>query len=207
MNLSTGQKVGLGLGLGVVLLSSFKKASDRMSFKFLLPFILKWECKWKVADNPPYGFIIVDGRYTNHPNDKGGETKWGIAKKYYPNEDIPNMTLERATQIYLSDYWKRYRCERVPQHLRYMFFDTSVNQGGNFATKTLQRLGGVTQDGILGKITEAAAKNVTVEAFAQARRDQYNKRIKEDPTQEVFKRGWLNRVADVEATQKRLNQV
>lgn len=37
-----------------------------------------------------------EGGYVNNPKDPGGETKYGISKRTYPNEDIRGMTLERA---------------------------------------------------------------------------------------------------------------
>lgn len=47
--------------------------------------------------------IVVghEGGYTDHPSDPGGETKFGISKRSYPNENIKGLTLERAKQIYL----------------------------------------------------------------------------------------------------------
>ena len=47
-----------------------------------------------------------EGGYANNPNDPGQETNWGISKRSYPEEDIYNLTKERAKHIYLRDYWK-----------------------------------------------------------------------------------------------------
>lgn len=180
--------------------------TEKNSFGYLLPFILKWECKTKQVDNnPPYGFEIIDGLFTDNPNDKGGKTKWGIPQSQYPNINIENLTFEQAKHIYLVDYWWRFKCEKVPEHLRYAFFDCVVNQGGNYATRTLQALAGVKVDLIIGDITAAAAKRVTAYQFIQARRLRYLSIIDRDKSQIVFKAGWFNRLDDALKIQKMLN--
>jgi lysozyme family protein len=208
--MTTNEKIGVGVAALVVAAlarRTVKKITDKMSFEFLLPFVLKWEAKWKKTDIAPYFFVLIDGAWGIDPNDHGGETKWGIAKKYYPNLDIKNLTLADATKIYERDYWKRYNCERVPKHLRYLFFDCTVNQGGGFSTRTLQKLAGVNQDGVIGIITETAAQSVTVSAYCNARRQRYLDIIKADATQQKFKDGWMNRIADAENIQNRLNNL
>ena len=52
---------------------------------------------------------LNEGGYINHENDRGGETNMGITKKYYPDEDIKNLTRERATMILYKDYWLKYK--------------------------------------------------------------------------------------------------
>lgn len=196
------------LGFFVLLAGAAKAKNtifDKMTFDVLLPFAMKWECKWIVSVNAPYFFKLTGGDYTNNPKDKGGETNWGIAKAFYPNLDIKNLTFDKAKTIYKTDYWERYKVQRVPMHLRMIFFDATVNHGGGWSTRELQRLAGVKQDSVLGPITELAAQRVTVKAFAEARRQKYYARVKEDATQLEFLQGWLNRVNDVEIMQNRLN--
>ncbi|OXE36892.1 MAG: hypothetical protein CGW95_04725, partial [Phenylobacterium zucineum] len=41
-----------------------------------------------------------EGGYTNNPQDPGGETKFGISKRAYPDQDIANLTLDAAKAIY-----------------------------------------------------------------------------------------------------------
>ena len=33
-----------------------------------------------------------EGGYVNDPHDRGGETNFGITKKFYPDVDIKNLT-------------------------------------------------------------------------------------------------------------------
>ena len=73
-----------------------------------------------------------EGGYVNDPNDLGGETKYGITKRFYPDVDIKNLTKEQAKTIYHTDYWRRAKCDEVPPYLRHIYFDMCVNfgQGG-----------------------------------------------------------------------------
>src|SRR3990172_4420720 len=94
-----------------------------------------------------------EGGYVNDPDDAGGETKFGISKRVYPNENIAELTIDKARAIYLKDYWQRGRCEELPADIRYIYFDTCVNMGIRTAVKLLQRAEGVTDDGAFGKQT------------------------------------------------------
>ena len=46
-----------------------------------------------------------EGGYVNAPQDPGGETKFGISKRAYPNVDIKNLSRKQAIKIYYDDYW------------------------------------------------------------------------------------------------------
>jgi lysozyme family protein len=37
--------------------------------------------------------LLHEGGYVNNPSDYGGETKYGIAKRFFPQEDIKNLTI------------------------------------------------------------------------------------------------------------------
>jgi lysozyme family protein len=74
--------------------------------------------------------VGIEGGYVNDVRDPGGETKFGISKRQYPREDIPNLSLERAKAIYLRDYWDAHGCGDMPWCEALLVFDTAVN-GGN----------------------------------------------------------------------------
>lgn len=74
--------------------------------------------------------IGVEGGYVNDPKDPGGETKFGCSKRRYPQEDIANLTLDRAKFLFQRDYWNPHHCEFLPWPEALLVFDTSVN-GGN----------------------------------------------------------------------------
>lgn len=48
----------------------------------------------------------MEGGYVNHKSDVGGETKFGISKRYNPDIDVKNLTEEQAFEIYIQRYWK-----------------------------------------------------------------------------------------------------
>ena len=41
----------------------------------------------------------LEGGYVNHPDDKGGETNFGISKRSYPTLNIRTLTRDDAMQI------------------------------------------------------------------------------------------------------------
>lgn len=78
-------------------------------------------------------FAIVVGLeagYVNDPQDPGGETKYGISKRAFPKEDIPNMTLQRAQQLYRQNYWDAHHLDELEYGKALIVFDCAVN-GGN----------------------------------------------------------------------------
>ena len=80
-----------------------------------------------------------EGGYVNDPNDLGGETNYGITKRFYPDVDIKNLTRNQAKDIYKRDYWDKNRVESLPENLWHIFFDMCVNMGRGTAVKILQR--------------------------------------------------------------------
>lgn len=104
--------------------------------------------------------LINEGGYVNDIHDTGGETKYGISKKAYPEVDIKNLSLEQARAIYHRDYWQRCKCEFLPDALSVAVFDYAVNSGVRKAIKDLQTVLGVKVDGIIGNQTIGAANRL-----------------------------------------------
>ena len=73
--------------------------------------------------------IGVEGGYVNNPEDPGGETKYGISKRAYPDLDIRNLTLAAAKAIYLRDYWTAHHCDQMEWGKALLVFDCAVNGG------------------------------------------------------------------------------
>lgn len=137
-----------------------------------------------------------EGGYVNHPNDPGGETKYGISKRAFPNEDIKNLTIERAKEIYKKYYWDRMGVEGIEDiQLCLHVFDHGVNAGARTSIRMLQRLAGVKADGVIGPITLGAvnSQNLT-EKFKQERINYYTRLAERRPKLKVFLKGWINRV-------------
>lgn len=103
--------------------------------------------------------LAHEGGYVDNPNDPGGETNMGISKRSYPNEDIRNMTRDRAAFLYRRDYWEAVRGDELPSGVDMVVFDAAVNSGPRQAIKWLQRAVGAAPDGIVGVRTMAAVAN------------------------------------------------
>lgn len=101
-------------------------------------------------------FVLAqEGGYVNDPHDPGGETNFGISKRRYPDEDIKNLTVERAGALYRRDYWDANRCGELPAHMALAVFDAAVNGGAPI--RWLQHAVGASVDGVIGPRTIAAA--------------------------------------------------
>ena len=141
--------------------------------------------------------INNEGGYVNHPNDLGGETKYGITSKWYPNEDIKNLTRERANAILYRDYWQKTNIHQLPDEFADIVFDDSIVQGQPTAIRNLQKALGVNDDGIIGPKTLKAFQhqnhNIIRTKFIKNVNDVENENIKNNPSQKVFEKGHRNR--------------
>ena len=109
--------------------------------------------------------------FTDDPDDKGNwtggiigkglcrGTKYGISAASYPDEDIFNLTVERAKALYRMGYWVlgtdpitrvMSTCDILPPALAYLFFDAAVNNGLTNARRWLQIAVNAKSDGIIG---------------------------------------------------------
>ena len=143
-----------------------------------------------------------EGGYVNDPKDLGGETKYGITKRFYPDIDIKNLTIEQATDIYKSDYWDKNKVESLPQNLWHIYFDMCVNMGKRTAVKVLQRAANnkgkdIDVDGGLGPMTIGALKGVELDRVRAFRVKYYVDLITARPEQEKFYLGWFRRATEV----------
>lgn len=102
-----------------------------------------------------------EGGYTQGKGDPGGETKYGISKRSYPMEDIQNLTLARAKELYKRDFWGPAGCDTLPEPIKFDLFDMAVNSGVRQAVKTLQHAVGAKEDGLLGSATLQAAQSMS----------------------------------------------
>ncbi len=142
--------------------------------------------------------LQIEGGYVNDTADKGGETKYGISQRAYPDLDIANLTRDQASAIYYRDYWIAARCDRLPGVLGFALFDAVVNHGIKSPTQMLQSELNVRRDGDNGPITQQAAHSSdhlkTLEGFLVQRADLYHALVMANSTQAKFYRGWLKRL-------------
>lgn len=97
-----------------------------------------------------------EGGYANNPNDRGGETNFGISKRSYPDLNIKTLTRDKAIAIYFRDFWIPAHCEDVPRKAAIAHLDCAAICGKFWAIRILQRALRVTSDGIIGPESRGA---------------------------------------------------
>lgn len=156
--------------------------------------------------------IGIEGGYVNDPTDRGGETKYGISKRAYPDVDIKNLTLLKARKIYYNDYWKTKYLDlnKIGDYsIASELFDTAVNMGVRTAAKMLQKALNLMNrngknypdmavDGYAGPVTLSAYKKVDKSILLKVLNGlqfmRYVEIVVTNPKQERFFNGWMKRV-------------
>ena len=143
-----------------------------------------------------------EGGYVNDPDDPGGETNFGIAKRSHPDVDIANLTKDGAKEIYKEHYWDRNKVESLSEDLRHIYFDMCVNQGRGRAVKIMQRAAnskgaGLKVDGGMGPMTIAAMDGVELDRVRAYRIKYYADLVTRKPDLEKFYFGWFRRGLEV----------
>jgi len=140
--------------------------------------------------------LVLEGgsKITNDPSDSGGQTKYGISKKAFPNVNVINLTEQQAIDIYKNNFYNVCMIDSINDELLALHvFDFAVNAGIGRSVKTLQKIVGSAQDGVIGAKTLSMVNsgNFSTE-FIQARINFY-KSIGVGKNAKFLK-GWLNRV-------------
>jgi lysozyme family protein len=121
-----------------------------------------------------------EGVYDHDPVDRGGETAYGISKKYHPHawKDGP-PTRDAAIAIYKRDYVAPFASVE-PTELKAQVVDIAVNSGV------------ITARGLLARAKQQTERPVGVQLTIE-RLKHYARLVKADPTQSRFVLGWINR--------------
>ena len=133
-------------------------------------------------------------KYEDDPTDSGGPTKFGIDSTSHPDEDIENLTRERAIEIYLESYWSAGNLNLIPTNLQLQHFCGIAVMGISGHCKVLQRAANVIPDGVLGPISLAALKFITPNRVADFERAHYDAIIVKRPKDESHRNGWYDRI-------------
>ena len=173
------------------------------------------------ADRLIEELIEREGGYVNHPNDKGGPTRFGIteavARAHGYSGAMALLPREEAVAIYRRLYWLRPRfdeiAKRAPQ-VAAELFDTGANMGPAVATTFLQRAltalnrngkdyPDLVPDGRAGPRTLAAldgfleargksgGETVLLRALEALQGERYLRLAERRPANETFLYGWL----------------
>jgi len=148
-----------------------------------------------------------EGGYCWHKDDPGGETNFGIAKRFFPNEDIKNLTKVRARELYYKHYWQPMNLEGIQdESLALHIFDFGVNAGRGRSIRLIQGIVGAQPiDGVCGPITKGRINSFTpiekdsgtytvLHFFKEGRKHYYIDLANRKPKLKVFLNGWLNRI-------------
>ena len=163
---------------------------------------------WKLTPEVEAGLIDTAAQrravgYVDDPLDRGGETKFGVAKNANPDLDITNLTWEGAEAVYYDRYWVPGICDRFDPRVAVLHFDCCVNHGVGRAKKFLQRAVGVDDDGVIGKLSLAAIQAVDpielCNKVCDIREQFYRDIVARNPSQSRFLNGWLRRVNEMRA--------
>ncbi|MFN3618737.1 glycoside hydrolase family 108 protein [Sphingorhabdus sp.] len=168
--------------------------------------------------------IAREGGFVDHPNDKGGPTRWGITQKVARRHgymgDMDELPRSIAAAIYKRSYWHAPefdQVERTAPKLAAELFDTGVNMGTDAAIAFLQRalnalnrngrdFDDIAVDRKIGPATLRAleafvrrrgslAEDVLIKAIDALQGAHYVRLAESRPTQEAFLYGWLtNRI-------------
>jgi len=159
-----------------------------------------------------------EGGYVDDPVDPGGATNWGISLRFLRGlgpdvgdidgdgdvdaDDIRALTRAQAADLYRGQFWQRLGLFELPGVTATKILDLSINMGPRPATLCLQRAlraagRPVSEDGILGPVTAAAAWSsigmVLLAATCSEAAGYYRGLIQADAARERYRRGWLAR--------------
>lgn len=173
------------------------------------------------------GLILQhEGGYVNNPNDPGSATNFGVSLRFLADhpevgdfdhdgdvdaEDIKNMTVEDAMNIYREFWWDKFRYGTInDQTIATKVFDFSVNMGSKRAHMLLQQALNaafglkLSVDGILGPATfgvinaiEDDQEQKLLNAYCDAAWGFYQRLVANKPSLAVFKKGWYNRAYSI----------
>lgn len=170
-----------------------------------------------MRDNFDASFQLVlkhEGGFVNDPADPGGATNLGITIGTLSDHlgrpatvaDVRAITKFTAGRIYRANYWDRARCDDLPVGLDYAVFDFAVNSGVSRAVRTLQRIIGVKDDGVIGAKTMTAIKGKDARSLIVRLCDERLKFVRGLRTFTRFGKGWTTRIVNVKEVSQNMTR-
>ena len=158
--------------------------------------------------------IAHEGGFTNDQRDKGnhlpdgreGCTMWGCTQanwetyigKQITQDDMKKLLPNDVKPYYKKFYWDACSCDQLPSGMDYAVFDFAINAGVGGSKKMLQRALGVVVDGAIGQNTLKAIQQSDCKELLQKFSDAKTAFYQSLGNFNVYGKGWLQRVADVQ---------
>ena len=152
--------------------------------------------------------LKYEGKYSNNPKDSGGETIYGISRKWYPKwvgwKLVDRGIHEGAdidilvSKFYKEIYWDKLHLDHIVDiNIAGTLFNFSVNIGKRKLVMKVQRILGTTIDGVIGPITLKLLNGVNPKEFLYhlfLELIEFYLTLAKNPQQREFLVGWINRV-------------
>lgn len=168
--------------------------------KVLAPFILSFE-----------------GGYSNHKNDRGGATNKGVTLATWKvcgydkdgdgdidENDVKLITEKDAVDLVMRPhFWDKCGGDFIhDQSVANALVDWAWNSGKAVPVKAVQAMLGLVADGVVGPKTIAAINKYPrqeklFDAIQQSRIQFIERIIEKNPSQEVFRKGWMRRINSI----------
>lgn len=158
--------------------------------------------------------LTREGGFVNNPADRGGATNYGITQATLGDwlgrpasvADVQALTPNEAKQIYAKNYFTGPKLDQLPDLIQPVMLDAAVNSGPGKSVKWLQTVlnnngyGPLTVDGGIGPKSIAAANAAAAamgtdlnKALIEIRRTFLQSLAQNNPSQQQFEKGWMNR--------------
>lgn len=138
--------------------------------------------------------LKYEGGFSDIKEDRGGATMKGVTQKVYDSfrrlwkkvvQSVRGISNDEIGSIYKTGYWDTVSGDSLPYPVDIVSFDSAVNCGPGRANRW--------KDAALNADPKVWAKGII-----KLRRLHYATIIKNNPSQIKFKKGWENRVRDLE---------
>lgn len=179
-----------------------------------IPILFRWEAGIEMKKGETLEDAFSRAKKTgfaNDPNDRGGATMVGVTistyrqycqfknKKVPTVQDLKNIPYKEWRDVVHSLYWSKWKADLIEnQKVANMLVDWVWTSGQSIGIKRVQKILGVTADGIVGPKTIAAVNAADpvdlVNNVYNGRVAHFNNIVKANPSQKKWLNGWMNRV-------------
>jgi lysozyme family protein len=164
--------------------------------------------------------LLNEGGYVNDPDDPGGETYKGVARKIFSTWDgwqivdilkqrsgFPN-NLDKDSELqgkvhdfYKVNFWDRIQGDEIKDdHVAFSIFDFAVNTGVSTSAILAQHVADTNPDGVIGAGTVKAINDLDPEfflaAFTVAKVVRYVGIVNKRPVSRKYFFGWISRAVN-----------